>query len=74
MLQMSVASAIEHEDQRYGRQLATTFEKAAIQLRIQFGGQSLLAVRKRKKTPGPLVGQVGRMKVEPTQEQIDSLL
>jgi hypothetical protein len=48
-LKSTVNQAIRNEDQKRGRQLATMFEKAAIALRIKFGGDSVWKFHVRKK-------------------------
>lgn len=42
LLKRFALTAIEHDDQQYGRQLATICEQVAASLRIKFGGRSLL--------------------------------
>lgn len=41
MLRTAVESAIEHDDQKYGRQLASQLERQAMILRVNFGGNPL---------------------------------
>jgi hypothetical protein len=47
-IKTAVNNAITHNDQKRGRQLATMFEKAAVRLRLEFGGESLWKFHKRK--------------------------
>jgi hypothetical protein len=57
-LRTAVENAIAHDDQRYGRQLATMFEKFGMVLRAHFGGSPLWATHsstllRRKHKVGP---------------------
>ena len=44
ILKTFAKNALEHDDQMYGRQLATICEQVAATLRVRFGGKSLLLV------------------------------
>lgn len=54
MIRTAVEGCIEHQDQKYGRQLASQLERQSILLRIEFGGNPLWAtyskaiIRRRK--------------------------
>jgi hypothetical protein len=47
----AVRAAIEHDDQKFGRQLATIFEKAALTLRAKFGGKTHFLSPTKKEQP-----------------------
>jgi hypothetical protein len=42
LIRVFAANAIKHDDQPFGRQLATICEQAAVTLRAKFGGRSVL--------------------------------